>query len=624
MQKLLRVISVILITIMVTSPPAFSGGGFSNSGSSSGGVSDDAYGSGWNGETATAPSKNAIYDKVEALTLGGAVDDTAYGSSWNAVTTIAPSKNAVYDRLQSLVPSFDSANRNLGIGSTALDSLTSGTDNTGFGNLSLTGATSASFNTMVGYGSGYQISATSTYNTGVGYLAMSGPLTAAAIKNTAIGANVMTDLTSGTLNTCVGYISCDALTTGNGNTAMGVDALLLNSTGGANTAFGYYALGSVTSGSNTAFGSNALHDLTTGVGVVGIGYRAGYYQTTGNDSIYIGDETGFSNALYNTANQILIGASVNSNLSNVVVIGNSTATAFGILGSNSPTKSFSLGGTTTRTLGMERHTTSATNGNSLTINAGGATAQGAMTVSPTVTAGGTGYTVQDLLTITGGNGDATVVVSAVSGGVVTSVSRVTNGTGYSSGAGQATTGGTGTGCTLSITVGSSTNKNGGTLNLQPGVSTGTGNSIVSIQGYTKGASGSTDNAVVDRYVVTGAKTLTDAATSLFEIALPTLTMTGGSIDWTIEASDGTDMQSLSGITTFAAVNKGGSYTTTVTNDTANDAKAVSKGTLTSTWAFLTGTNKVTMQVTPAGSLTETIYRVTYTVTNNSPQAITIL
>jgi len=39
MQKLLRVISVILITIMVTSPPAFSGGGFSNSGSSSGGVS---------------------------------------------------------------------------------------------------------------------------------------------------------------------------------------------------------------------------------------------------------------------------------------------------------------------------------------------------------------------------------------------------------------------------------------------------------------------------------------------------------------------------------------------------------------------------------------------------------
>jgi len=42
MQKLLRVISVILITIMVTSPPAFSGGGFSNSGSSSGGFANPA------------------------------------------------------------------------------------------------------------------------------------------------------------------------------------------------------------------------------------------------------------------------------------------------------------------------------------------------------------------------------------------------------------------------------------------------------------------------------------------------------------------------------------------------------------------------------------------------------
>lgn len=39
-------------------------------GSSSGGsVSDDAYGSGWDGSTTTAPSQNALYDKIE--TLGG-------------------------------------------------------------------------------------------------------------------------------------------------------------------------------------------------------------------------------------------------------------------------------------------------------------------------------------------------------------------------------------------------------------------------------------------------------------------------------------------------------------------------------------------------------------------------
>lgn len=32
-----------------------------------GSVSDTAYGSGWNGDTTTAPSKNAIYDKIESL-----------------------------------------------------------------------------------------------------------------------------------------------------------------------------------------------------------------------------------------------------------------------------------------------------------------------------------------------------------------------------------------------------------------------------------------------------------------------------------------------------------------------------------------------------------------------------
>lgn len=36
-----------------------------------GSVSDTAYGSGWNGTTTTAPSQNAVYDKIEALVAGG-------------------------------------------------------------------------------------------------------------------------------------------------------------------------------------------------------------------------------------------------------------------------------------------------------------------------------------------------------------------------------------------------------------------------------------------------------------------------------------------------------------------------------------------------------------------------
>jgi hypothetical protein len=60
-------------------------------------VSDTAYAAGWDGVTGTAPSKNAVYDKIETL-----VSDTAYAASWNGVTTVAPSKNAVYDYVSNI------------------------------------------------------------------------------------------------------------------------------------------------------------------------------------------------------------------------------------------------------------------------------------------------------------------------------------------------------------------------------------------------------------------------------------------------------------------------------------------------------------------------------------------
>jgi hypothetical protein len=133
-----------------------------------------------------------------------------------------------------------------------------------------------------------------------------------------------------------------------------------------------------------------------------------------------------------------------------------------------------------------------------------------------------------------------------------------------------------------------------------------------------------DSIMAERVAVGVVKTLTDAATSLFEIALPAGAMSGGTIIATIEASDGTDHQAFTQVITFAAVNKAGAYTTQVTVNTSNDAKAVSAGTLTAAWSFANGTNKVTMQVTPSGSLTETTYRVSYTVFNHSPQGLTFL
>lgn len=38
---------------------------------SGGSVSNAAYGSGWDGDTTTAPSKNAVYDKIETLGNSG-------------------------------------------------------------------------------------------------------------------------------------------------------------------------------------------------------------------------------------------------------------------------------------------------------------------------------------------------------------------------------------------------------------------------------------------------------------------------------------------------------------------------------------------------------------------------
>jgi len=107
-------------------------------------VSDTAYASSWDWVTTTAPSKNAVYDKISSMdtTISNkantsdvltktntteftptwyyqpatkkyvddnisaatwwAVSDEAYGASWDWVTWIAPSKNTVYDKISSM------------------------------------------------------------------------------------------------------------------------------------------------------------------------------------------------------------------------------------------------------------------------------------------------------------------------------------------------------------------------------------------------------------------------------------------------------------------------------------------------------------------------------------------
>lgn len=82
-------------------------------------------------------------------------------------------------------------------------------------------------------------------------------------------------------------------------------------------------------------------------------------------------------------------------------------------------------------------------------------AAGVQAVNPVPTVGGTLYTIGDVLTCSVGGVGAQVIVTQIApGGIVTQIELMHTGTttGFTTGTGKATTGGTGTGCTIEITT----------------------------------------------------------------------------------------------------------------------------------------------------------------------------
>jgi hypothetical protein len=83
----------------------------------SGVVSDTAYGASWNGDTTAAPSKNAVYDKIENLTFDNITlgTQTIEANSWNAITIDCSDgyNFTIYDTTNS--EPWISAYRNLGV-----------------------------------------------------------------------------------------------------------------------------------------------------------------------------------------------------------------------------------------------------------------------------------------------------------------------------------------------------------------------------------------------------------------------------------------------------------------------------------------------------------------------------
>ena len=127
-----------------------------------------------------------------------------------------------------------------------------------------------------------------------------------ATYNTGVGYNAMSALTEGDNNTGAGHKALYNLSTGSGNTAVGDNALNSTATVDANTGIGYYS-GLYTTGANntyvgynagkgangaeannTAVGKDALLAITDGEMNVAIGATAGDSLTTGDSNVFVG------------------------------------------------------------------------------------------------------------------------------------------------------------------------------------------------------------------------------------------------------------------------------------------------------------------------------------------------
>lgn len=172
---------------------------------------------------------------------------------------------------------------------------------------------------------------------------------------------------------------------------------------------------------------------------------------------------------------------------------------------------------------------------------------------------------------------------------------------------------------VNATGGSGTNIAGASHTTISGIATGTGASgDIKEQTSVKGSSGTTAQTAGDRRSVIGKYTdLTEStATAFVRVNVPSGTVAGGSIIYTIQADDATNYQSLTGRILWDAVNKAGT-TTVVYTDTQNGTGACSSGTLTNTTTAVdSGSGNVDFKLNAVSSLTQTTLRVNCQVFKN--------
>ncbi len=124
--------------------------------------------------------------------------------------------------------------------------------------------------------------------------------------------------------------------------------------------------------------------------------------------------------------------------------------------------------------------------------------------------------------------------------------------------------------------------------------------------------------------ITPAKSFTvpvGGSVDIFEVDLPGNTMASGFVEWTVNATDGTDFQTRTTRRAWSAVNKAGSITADI--GSATTGASVSAGTLVTGLNYNTTIGKVQFNVDATSSLTTTSMEAQVFITNNSKQSITI-
>jgi hypothetical protein len=211
------------------------------------------------------------------------------------------------------------AEKNVSLGTIALDSITTGDSNT-----------------VVGYGAGTAIT------TGG--------------ENDLHGIDAGGDITEGAGNVCIGSYSGSRLTTTGFNTFVGNQAGYLLTGITNSVALGYIAGGGGNGGSSlVAIGCRAGYGNNSGgAGNVSVGYHTGYYVTTGDGNVMLGPATGIASgpgtALTTGHRNILIGDTLDCSAADVddeVVIGSgglSGGNPVGLVGKGTDTAFISANG----------------------------------------------------------------------------------------------------------------------------------------------------------------------------------------------------------------------------------------------------------------------------------------